>query len=108
MPKHTKGPWHLDGMRTVEAKDFTGNYRTVCSPVRGGNPTEADANARLITAAPEMYDALKAYELLDQRHANCPECDGECQPEACELCFPLADDARLKMRLILAKVNGEI
>ena len=45
----------------------------------------------------DMFAALKAYERLDDFHANCPECDGLEQPELCEKCFPLADDARLKM-----------
>ena len=60
MSKHTPGPWRVDGnLRSVDGKCFTGEYKTICSPVRGGNPEEADSNARLISAAPEMYEALK-------------------------------------------------
>lgn len=54
----------------------------------------------------ECIAALRAYEHLDNFHANCPECDGEVAPEICELCFPLADDARLRMRAALEKVTA--
>lgn len=60
---------------------------------------------RLINA--EMYEALKAYSELDDKHANCEECDGELQPELCAECFPYADAARLKMRAALAKAVQE-
>lgn len=53
---HTKGPWKLDG-RDVLGVASDGTFRCVCSPVRGG--TEADANARLIAAAPELLAACK-------------------------------------------------
>jgi hypothetical protein len=48
----------------VEARAFDGNYKYICAPVRGGNPTEADANARLIAAAPELLAALKSINRL--------------------------------------------
>jgi hypothetical protein len=67
---------------------------------------QTEANARLIAAAPDLLEACKAYELLDAKHANCEECDGLDQPEQCEKCFPLADDARLKMRAAIAKAEG--
>lgn len=63
-------------------------------------------DARLISLAPEMLDAIRAYKLLDDRHANCPECEGEDAPELCPTCFPFADDARLKMRAVLTKVDA--
>jgi hypothetical protein len=52
----------------------------------------------------EMLEVLKLYQALDDKHANCPECDGAIPPEACPECFPLADDARCKMRAIIAKM----
>jgi len=67
---------------------------------------EAQANAHLYAAAPEMYKALKAYEELDDKHANCEECEGLEQPETCAECFPYADSARLKMRASIAKAEG--
>ena len=73
---------------------------------RCDNYDEARANARLMVAAPEMYEALKAYEELDDKHANCEECDGEIQPELCAECFPYADAARLRMRAAIAKVEA--
>ena len=54
----------------------------------------------------EMYEALKAYEELDDKHANCEECEGEIQPELCAECFPYADSARLRMRAALLKAEA--
>lgn len=60
----------------------------------------------LKAAATDMYEALKALTLLEDKHSNCPICEGEGLPEACEKCFPFADDARLKMRAAIAKAEG--
>lgn len=72
-PKHTPGPWgiepdpcHYDTMTTVTAGG-TRNKPPVNQMIVavGGyaNVDEAEANARLISAAPELYEALK--ELMD-------------------------------------------
>jgi len=50
----------------------------------------------------EALEALRAYQKLDDAHANCDECEGLEQPDTCAKCFPLADAARLKMRAVLA------
>ncbi len=68
-----------------------------------GKPPKFDLTA----AATEMYEALKARMVLEDRHANCEDCEGEGQPEECGTCFPFADDARLKMRAAIAKVEGK-
>ena len=52
----------------------------------------------------EVREALEATEVLDNRD-DCPECHGEGEPEQCELCFPAADDARLKRRDVLSKLG---
>jgi hypothetical protein len=59
--------------------------------------------AALAAENARLRSALAAYSRLDDFHANCPECDGELQPELCEKCFPLADDARLQMRAALGE-----
>ena len=67
------------------------------------------ANARLIAAAPEMYEALKAYEALENQRDHCEDREDrlETAPEACGECFPFADDARCKIRAVIAKVEGK-
>ena len=59
--KHTPGPWVLDreGHQIVSVP--TGRVITfeIVLPPVGGHPTEEDANACLIEAAPEMLDALE-------------------------------------------------
>lgn len=50
---HTPGPW--SGLRNIVGEDTT----VVCSVNRpaGGDPNVADANARVLAAAPELLDA---------------------------------------------------
>ena len=62
----------------------------------------------LSAAAAEMYVALKAYEALENQRNRCEECEDqeERAPEACGECFPYADDARSKIRKVIAKVEG--
>ena len=62
---------------------------------------------RLLAERERFIEALKAYERLDDYHANCDDCDGVPAPEACDKCFPFADDARLKMRAALADAQQE-
>jgi hypothetical protein len=63
--KHTPGPWfspdRVHGTRYVEARIGGGMLQEVaaCGPTE--DPTQQAANARLISAAPELLDALKAF-----------------------------------------------
>lgn len=51
--KHTPGPWAVSlGMRTIQV--IAGSFRLAI-----GIDKEAEANARLIAAAPELLEALK-------------------------------------------------
>jgi hypothetical protein len=45
--------------RMILGRAFDGSEKAIVDRVRGGTPEEADANARLIAAAPELLDALK-------------------------------------------------
>ena len=56
--KHTPGPWRCgpgDGCAKVQANDGD-----LCATVYGGNQETDYANARLIAAAPELLEALRA------------------------------------------------
>lgn len=73
--KHTPGPWFVSaGSKYVLAGG--GTYRAVaeaftCSDKWGMAPiseAERDANKRLIAAAPEMLEALKAVAVTDALH----------------------------------------
>jgi len=68
MNKHTPAPWHV-GEGNGEGSIFSGNGRTrlerggttlypVCSVTHGWNADEDAANARLISAAPELLACL--------------------------------------------------
>lgn len=54
---HTPGEWKLAG-REVLGQSFAGTWCLICK-VSGGSPRAADANARLIAAAPELLEALR-------------------------------------------------
>jgi hypothetical protein len=67
---HTPGPWTtnipenpispLAAMdRMVLARAFDGSEKAIVDRVRGGSPEQANANARLIAAAPTMYAELQ-------------------------------------------------
>jgi len=56
MSKHTPGPWRLDGLALV-----TTAHRDICKVYPHD---EGRANARLIRAAPQMLEALKAVQAL--------------------------------------------
>lgn len=64
MSKHTPGPWvvstqdseKIDRRFLIKEQGFGGNLAAVFDVARH----EAEANARLIAAAPEMLEALKA------------------------------------------------
>ena len=84
MSKHTLGPWHTEERHTVIAVCCTptrrGEYAEICFQERDGHPEhgcitgrmrtseELHANARLIAAAPDLLEALKA--LLWQHDNN--------------------------------------
>jgi hypothetical protein len=77
MSKHTPGPWqaHSDqpgyeltivGNIDGPLEDFQLNYTTVCDVA---DTDDADANLRLIAAAPELLDALREVVAMLQREA---------------------------------------
>jgi hypothetical protein len=74
MSAYTPGPWaiyedvpdRLIGMRAIIAVNSSGDYGiTICNPSPMG-----EANARLIAAAPELADALRATLRCLQWHAE--------------------------------------
>lgn len=73
MSKHTPGPWTFKG-RTVRGphpRDPEGRTRIVANAIwgRGTYVGEAEANARLIAAAPEVLEALEElFYLIDGAH----------------------------------------
>jgi hypothetical protein len=63
MSAHTPGPWKIEDGRVIQGRAFDQSYRNICDLVRGQTPESADANARLIAAAPDLLAALQ--EALD-------------------------------------------
>ena len=57
MSAHTPGPWHIGPHYKSDVESAFGRI-CECGITRGRN---SEANARLIAAAPELYDAVKEY-----------------------------------------------
>lgn len=62
-PKHTPGPWRESG-GIVFDDHVPGKPPLARIQSEGFPPAEAEANSRLIAAAPELLDALKAMVAL--------------------------------------------
>ena len=70
--EHTPGPWHvgdqIDGCDQINAHEWIGLASVVTRMDDADNDCEDGiANARLIAAAPDMYEALKE-AVLQQGH----------------------------------------
>ena len=103
-PKWTPGPW---GIERTDNRNWVGPMRTsgdgkikiiVVDTIRDGLTDEArernDANAHLISHAPEMFEALK-WALSEYRW----ECDDpNCLDDPCQLC---------KARAIVREIEEE-
>jgi hypothetical protein len=78
--KHTKGPWKATRSDRTKGADewfITANIvdhngeRDICSTP--GGASTSGGNARLIAAAPELYDALKYVVTIFEHYADTPE-----------------------------------
>jgi len=69
-PGHTPGPWDINPMRTVDGQFI------VCAGEGHGYGVVADvlaeADARLIAAAPDMLAALEAHQIWEKREKEGP------------------------------------
>ena len=71
MNKHTPGPWHFraaiqEGQFVVRDRGSSGGFADIAR-VKGDKRStlaQAEANARLIAAAPDLLDALETYPAL--------------------------------------------
>lgn len=89
--KHTPGPWVVRYDYVVQAPSFDdGRLVPVAQPYGvNSDGTDLFANARLISCAPELMQALAAlYEALDS-------------------CVDLTPELMLQVRATLAKARGE-
>lgn len=59
--KHTPGPWMVGHFNDVRTRD---GYRSLAN-VSSYFELPAEANARLIAAAPELLEALEAFKAID-------------------------------------------
>lgn len=60
MSKHTPGPWVKSQYGELKNPEGNDIYVWGLGVAHGNRTQESEANARLISAAPEMLDALKA------------------------------------------------
>jgi hypothetical protein len=116
--ERTAGPWCLDETSKVKdlvyCDDETGSVIARCGGLGfeyvARSTAECEANAAFIVQAcnafPALVEALKLAEKADRIHSRCDDCSESAQaPEACEHCFPSADDARVARRNILKSLG---
>lgn len=112
---HTPGPWKDCEEAAIDYRPcyiVGADGQSTVAILHGGGPkraiskAEERANARLIAAAPDLFECAEILEKAEEAHANCDECEGEGAPELCVKCFPLFDDARVKRRAALAAAKG--
>jgi hypothetical protein len=104
MSKHTPGPWTVEEYGDDETpalvihKDSESRICFMATPGSHGDPAKIEADARLIAAAPDMYEALKAIvaENDDYRSGLPEEWEGDPLNDACE-----------RARQILNRVHGQ-
>ena len=66
-PKFTPGPWRISLPDECVVVDRGGYDIADCSALYESEPKQCEANARLIAAAPDMLEALKAIIDADER-----------------------------------------
>ena len=98
---HTKGEW-VGKDRVVIAQCFTGEWKNIVDKVRGGNPVEADANTKLIAAAPDLLAALRG---IFAERWGCPMCDSGVLRNPAKTHWPECPYA--KAELAIAKAEGK-
>ena len=91
MSTHTKGPWRLSDNKQWIQGEWDTDIACICNAHYWGQP-QADANARLITAAPELLDACREAESVLRTFA---EANTAVAPRTLE-----------KLRAALAKAEG--
>lgn len=79
--KHTPGPWKLEGNPRFDEETgcYAGGYgivgelEIICELCERLAPLEAEANARLIAAAPELLETLERLTYEAERRAGVPK-----------------------------------
>ena len=78
MTTHTHGPWETLADNGVTIIGYGNGFQVICSEVSGATRAEAQANARLIAAAPELLEAcqsaLESLEWHVQQDAALTDC----------------------------------
>ena len=74
---HFPGPWVIEAGFPISVTDADGHY--VCE----GISPAGEGNARLIAAAPELLEALKA---MQEMYPGKTFCEVECVSGECEYC----------------------
>ena len=95
MSKHTPGPWRTHSaneMVIMKGEGLCNNIASTCISDVCRTVSEADANARLIAAAPKMYELLQA--IVD------------CASGTLQTNTPALETIEISVRNLLAQIQG--
>jgi hypothetical protein len=67
--KWTPGPWSFDGVGAIRSAG--GDFLAQVESLNAETLDEPTANGHLAAAAPDLYDALEAWEEWEKRHDGC-------------------------------------
>lgn len=102
MSKHTPGPWIVWDDEVVQNRD--GNFIAKCGESFALTQKEVNANARLISAAPEMLAALKGCEAAFATWLECAR--GSYQATDAELAS-MTNSVWENCKMVIAKAEGK-
>ncbi len=98
MTEHTKGPWRVGemcgGAINIEAERTARPFTVGRIHIVGAAVTEAEANARLVAAVPDLLDALRALRIDANR--LCDRQLGGSYEADCRRAIAIADAAIAK------------
>ena len=82
MNKHTPGPWMVLGKGVYT--DYLPSHQIVYQFHQSATDEEAEANARLIAAAPDLLEAAKDVLADHKERVSTPNCGPQDQPNRTE------------------------
>jgi hypothetical protein len=100
--EHTPGPWFVFSARSIRSRNPQHKGVEVAHTTGGWNDKRRLANARLIAAAPDMFEALEGFVEARDRYL-----ESDCDSHAEHMAANRLDEAHEAARAALARAKGD-